>query len=222
MHRKYTKLKISFISLFGLLFLAGCQQNIPELTQSNYSVIFDYSDDEELPDSRLSIFMESSSDVRRYNHIEVVSEEKELIWNIDEITRVKANGIEWAGNTNLVVPEAEYIPQGMYEITYYNADEKSDKVYLEISYDENFYSLTSDKVADYMKNNSGLSEIVIYDEDGNILYYGNKTSEFSNVRGIWNAYSNAESYQDVWSLPGHFTMCILPVKKVELENIKED
>ncbi|MCR5189455.1 MAG: hypothetical protein K6C97_11010 [Treponema sp.] len=222
MHRKHSIFKISFISLLGLFLLAGCQQNIPELTQSNYSVIFDYENEETLPESRLCIFMESASDVRRYNHIQISAEEEGLVWNLDEISRVSSNGIEWAGNTNLVVPQPKTIPQGMYEIIYFNADEKKDSVKMNISYDSSLYSLTCNEVAEYMKGKAATSEIVIYDADGHILYYGNKTSDFSNVRGIWNTYSNAESYQDIWSLPGRFTMCILPVKKVELEKIKSE
>ncbi len=198
----------------------GCQQTLPELTQSNYSVIFDYKDEESLPTSRLSVFMESSSDVRRYNHIKVSSKESELSWYIDDISCVTSNGIEWAGNTNLVVPENQKIPQGIYEVIYFNADDKSDKEIIDISYDSKIYALKYEELIQYMKDKSAVSEIVIYDEDGKILYYGNKLSEFSNVRGIWNAYSNAATYQDILSLPGRYTICILPLKKVELEEIQ--
>lgn len=69
----HSKLKISFFSILAILLFVSCQQTLPELTQSNYSVIFDYKDEESLPTSRLSVFVESSSDVRRYNHIQVSS-----------------------------------------------------------------------------------------------------------------------------------------------------
>jgi len=220
MYIKHSKFIISFFSFLIILLFASCQQTLPELTQSNYSVIFDFKSEESLPKARLSVFMESSSDIRRYNHIQVSSQEAELTWYIDEISRVTSNGVEWAGNTNLVVPESQEIPQGIYEIVYFNLDDKSDKEYIDVSYDTKIYSLTGDQIINYMKNKSAISEIVIYDADGNILYYGNKTSEFSNVRGIWNTYSNAETYQDIISLPGHYTICILPVKKVELDEIQ--
>lgn len=71
-----------------------------------------------------------------------------------------------------------------------------------------------------MKNKPSVSEIIIYDAEGKVLYYGNKLSEFSNVRGIWNAYSNAVTYQDILCLPGRYTICILPEKKVQLEEIQ--
>lgn len=216
MHRKLSKLKFFFFSLAGLFCFVSCSQNVPELTKSNYSVIFDYLEEEKLPSARLSVFMESDSDVRRYNRIQITSKESGFIWDFDEISRLNTNGTQWAGNTNLIVPENEEIPEGLYEIIYYNADEKNDLVYMSVTYDTNLYSMTSEEVSEYMKKNNAISEIVIYDADGNILYFGTKTLNFSNVRGIWNAFSNADSYQDVWSSPGRFTICILPVKKVEL------
>lgn len=216
----HSKLKISFFSILAILLFVSCQQTLPELTQSNYSVIFDYKDEESLPTSRLSVFVESSSDVRRYNHIQVSSKESDLTWNIDEISRITSNGIQWAGNTNLVVPENQVIPQGIYELIYFNADDKSDKEYIDVSYDPKIYSLNYKELIEYMKNKPSVSEIIIYDAEGKVLYYGNKLSEFSNVRGIWNAYSNAVTYQDILCLPGRYTICILPEKKVQLEEIQ--
>ena len=180
----HSKLKISFFSILAILLFVSCQQTLPELTQSNYSVIFDYKDEESLPTSRLSVFVESSSDVRRYNHIQVSSKESDLTWNIDEISRITSNGIQWAGNTNLVVPENQVIPQGIYELIYFNADDKSDKEYIDVSYDPKIYSLNCKELIEYMKNKPSVSEIIIYDAEGKVLYYGNKLSEFSNVRGI--------------------------------------
>ncbi len=216
----HSKLKISFFSILAILMFVSCQQTLPELTQSNYSVIFDYKDEESLPTSRLSVFVESSSDVRRYNRIQVSSKESDLTWNIDEISRITSNGIQWAGNTNLVVPENQVIPQGIYELIYFNADDKSDKEYIDVSYDPKIYSLNYKELIEYMKNKPSVSEIIIYDAEGKVLYYGNKLSEFSNVRGIWNVYSNAVTYQDILCLPGRYTICILPEKKVQLEEIQ--
>ena len=216
MHRKLSKLKFFFFSLAGIIFFASCSQSVPELTKSNYSVVFDYLEGKDLPSARLSVFMESESDIRRYNRIQITSKESGFIWDFDEISKLSSNGIQWAGNTNLIVPQNEEIPEGLYEIIYYNADEKNNVVYMTISYDTNLYSMTSEEVSEYMKSNNAISEIVIYDADGNILYFGNKTQQFSNVRGIWNTFSNADSYQEIWSTPGRFTICILPLKKVEL------
>ena len=189
------------------------------MSQSSYSVIFDYDKENAKPESRLCIFLESESDVRRYDSVKIISKETGYIWNIDEIARIKADGRQWAGNTNIVVPENEKIPNGLYEITFYNADEKNTTVSMNVSYDTTVYELKLEKVEEYMANHNATNKIVIYDEDGAILYFGEKTEETTTVRDIWNNYINAKTYQDIWCTNNDVIICIMPLKKVELNSL---
>ena len=218
MHKYFTVLTISLFCFFTALF-TGCQQVVPELSQSSYSVIFDYDKENAKPESRLCIFLESESDVRRYDSVKIISKETGYIWNIDEIARIKADGRQWAGNTNSVVPENEKIPNGLYEITFYNADEKNTTVSMNVSYDTAVYELKLEKVEEYMANHNATNKIVIYDEDGAILYFGEKTEETATVRDIWNNYINAKTYQDIWCTNNDVIICIMPLKKVELNSL---
>ena len=221
MHRKKSFLKILVASFSFFILFASCQQTLPELIQSNYSVIFDYSEeDAENPDSRLSIFMQSDSDVRRYQHIKVTSQETGYIWDFDEISLIKNESSQWAGNTNLKAPENQIIPKGLYEIIYYNADEENEKIQMHINYDSSIYEKTYDEIEDYMTKKSAVKNIAIYDESGILLYYGERNEGLKTVRDIWNVYSNADTYQDIWCLPGNTVICIMKVQKVELENLE--
>ncbi len=219
MHRKNSFLKILAASFSSFILFASCQQTLPELIQSNYSVIFDYSEEKvENPEARLSIFMQSESDVRRYQHIKITSQETGYIWDFDEIAMIKNDDRQWAGNTNLKVPENQIIPKGLYEIVYYNADEENEKIQMHINYDSSIYDKTYDEIEDYMTKKSAVKNIAIYDESEILLYYGERNDGLKTVRDIWNAYSNADTYQDIWCLPGNTEICIMKVQKVELEN----
>lgn len=206
---------IIFSSLIFLFF--SCSQVAPELTQANYSVIFEYDEEFETPASRLSIFVESNTDVRRYDRIKITSLDTGYIWDFTEISKMKYEDAEWAGNTNLVVPENEVIPCGNYEVTYYNSDEKETTIYVTVSYDTDFYDVSYEEVPEVISKKNGFCKIAIYNEDKAMLYFGNKIAEYSTPRGIWNNFRDAAYYQDIYYTPGNFEICIMPEKKVALE-----
>lgn len=211
--------KILFtITVLALLFIsASCSQNTPDLNNASYSVIFDFPNSEANPNARLSIFVESESDVRRYDTIKVVSQDEQYIWNIEDIKTLKLDDLQFAGATNLVVPENEIIPCGTYFVTCINADEKEAELQLTVNYDEQIYELKEDEVADYMKKNNGSRKIAIYDKENVMIYFGIRTTDLQTTRDIWNYYRNAEYYQDIWCISGNRVICILPPKKVEPE-----
>ena len=90
---------------------------------------------------------------------------------------------------------------------------------MNVSYDTAVYELKLEKVEEYMANHNATNKIVIYDEDGAILYFGEKTEETATVRDIWNNYINAKTYQDIWCTNNDVIICIMPLKKVELNSL---
>lgn len=206
-------LKPVFItSLF--LFAISCSQNTPEMRNVSYSVIYDYEDGETNPDARLSLFIESESDVRRYERIVVKSNNQGYIWDIDDIKKVQLDNIQYAGVTNLKVPENEIIPSGTYVIKCINADEKETELNVTINYDDVFYELKESEVAEKMREKNGFKKIAIYDKDNIMIYFGVRTKDMQSNRDIWNFYRNAAYYQDIWCIPDNTIMCILPVQEV--------
>ena len=51
------------VSALIIIFVTSCSQVTPELSFSDYSVIFDYHDETTLPDARFSLFMASESNL---------------------------------------------------------------------------------------------------------------------------------------------------------------
>lgn len=210
---KKNKLILIISLLFTILFLS-CSQNAPELNAGNYSVIFDYPDENCYPNSRLSIFVEAESDIRRFDKIQIKSLETEYVWVIDDIAKVEFNNQQWAGVTNLVVPEEDIIPSGMYEIIFFNADEKSEKIYISINYNPVYYETETENVVKTINEENGINNIAIYDEKFILIYYGERTQQLSTKRGIWNLFRDAAYFQDIWCTTGNYVMCVMPIEEL--------
>lgn len=219
----FEKIKIfcpHILLLLCAFFITSCSQNMPELSQSDYSVIFDYAEDEEYPSARLSVFMSAASDVRRFERIRIKSLEADYIWDTSEIACLESDNVQWAGCTNLVAPENKKLPLGRYEVSYFNADEKECKVVLDITYDADFYDVLFSALPEVMADKKGLEKIAIYGKDKLLLYFGDRNTEFKTTRGIWNVYREAETYNLIWYTRDGRVICIGPEKKVtpEAEN----
>ena len=208
---------LSLIFAASLILFMSCSQNLPELNSSDYSVIFDYTDEESFPKARLSVFATSESDVRRYQRIQITSLETGYSWDTDVIARLEDEEIQWAGCTNLVAPENEKLPVGLYEVVYYNADEKEYKLTLEVKYDLELYNLLLPSLPEFMEQNRGIEKIAVYDSDHILIYFGERTEEFRTTRDIWNKYREASSYQIIWYYSNGNVICITPEKAVTPE-----
>lgn len=200
----------------------SCSQNTPELSATDYSVIFDYENEESLPSARLCIFASSASDVRRYEKIKIKSLETGYCWEADNLVRLESDDVQWAGYTNLAAPENEELPTGQYEITYQNADEKECTVTLDVRYDVELYEVLLSGLADYMAEKKGIEKIAVYDKEHILIYFGDRTEEFKTTRDIWNRYREAEYYQVIWYLRNGTIICIEPEKAVTPEESVEE
>ena len=213
--------KISFLSLlFALIFcfsVISCSQTTPEIFQPDYSVIFDYTDEELPPSSRLSVYMASTTDVNRYETLKIKSLDTDYTWYVTDIQKLTADGMQWAGYNNLVPPDNEKIPAGHYEVTYYNADEKETSFTFKVSYDEDFYDfLISDLPVEVIKKN-GYEKIIIYNKEKTVLFFGPRPDEFRTARGIWNVYREADTYRVMWYANNGRVICMEPERKVSPE-----
>ena len=95
--------------LLSVLFMASCTQVVPEVKYSSLSVVFDYKDEKTLPSARLCVFVETVSDARRYESINVKCVQNGFTWDVNDVFKIKSYDRMYAGNTSLLVPEGEKI-----------------------------------------------------------------------------------------------------------------
>lgn len=210
----------SFISLIlaaCLGIFVSCSQNTPEIYNTDYSVIFDYTVEDKAPEARLSVFSSSGSDVRRYQRIKITSLDTGYCWDTEVITRLQEDDTQWVGCTNLVAPENEKLPSGFYELTFCNADEKEYTLRLDVKYDTDFYDVLLPALPQIMAEKRGIEKLAVYDKDHILIYFGDRTKDFNTTRDIWNQYREAETYQIIWYSRNGRVICITPEKPVTPE-----
>ena len=208
------KLTFSFAVLFMLSALfCSCVQNVPEVKSAYATIIFDYSENSSLPKARLSVIAESESDVRRYSQMNLYSENG-YVWTAQDLLCFSSEGKMYVAFTNFVVPEGEQLPLGNYSILLETADGEEIEYELKLDYDTAFYNLSAEKIPPYFSEQRGGKTIVIYDKNNSVIYYGERKSELESVRKIWNKYSNAAMFQEVWKASDGSAMCLMPFTEV--------
>ena len=204
--------------LLSVLCMASCTQVVPEVKYSSLSVVFDYKDEKTLPSARLCVFVETVSDARRYESINVKCVQNGFTWDVNDVFKIKSYDRMYAGNTSLLVPEGEKIPTGLYDIVFYNADLEKVESQTTLNYDSEFYECKSGDIPEMMRKRGGRKNIAIYDKEGKMLYYGERTDKLDDTRKIWNKYRNAASFNEVWKLPNNSVICVMPLELVVPSN----
>ena len=106
---------------------------------------------------------------------------------------------------------------GIYEITYFNADEKEYTLTIDVKYDIGFYDVLLPALPEFMVNKHGVQKIAIYDKEHIMIYFGDRTEELKTTRDIWNKYRDASTYQVIWYAGNGTVICIAPEKAVTPE-----
>lgn len=209
-------IKNFFLFFFLIISVSACKQVSPEMRSVSACVIFEYSDYETLPNARLSIYIDSNSDVRRIDSIELNSLTTDFKWKIEneEIQLIADSKKQWAGNSNLYMPYKNQFPTGQYELIYKNADEKFLKSKTRLNYDSAFYEKFAGEIPAFMESKKGKKQIAIFDKEKKMIYFGEQKEELKNNRAIWLKYKDAAFYKEIWTLSDNSVMCILPKKDV--------
>jgi len=203
-----------FLSLFSVLFFS-CSENLPEVHSVDYSLIFEYENETSLPKARLSVFVETLSEVRRAEELVLISEEADYYWETEDIVMLDTPKKKWAGHTNFVLPAPEQMPTGRYTVTFIDAAGEEVEAGLNLSYDKKLYSLKANQVDEYMSNHGNLKKVAIYDELNTLIYYGEETSELKDNNRIRNQYRSAAYKNIIWCRYDNTVICILPKENLK-------
>ena len=206
----FNKIVISLSALTAASFIS-CSNTVPQIHNTSCSVVFDYSNYDELPQARLSIFVETNSNPRRFDSIIVTCDQNEYIWEATDLILAADDKNTYCGTTSLVMPANEQIPCGEYTITFHQSDDEEEIIKRPLTYDKTPYTLKGKEIS---KSFSGERMLKIYGSEKEILYYGPRTAELKDARGIWNNYSNAVEFQESWIGQNGTVICNMPLEKV--------
>lgn len=199
------------ISSIILLFV-GCTQTLPEIRQANASIIFDYKDDDTFPDSRLSVFVQSNSNINRYETMKVASAEPEFLWESSDLARLSFSKKNFVGYTNFVLPAGIKLPLGNYSVIYENADEEQAELSFNIDYDLSLYETKSTDVENKIKEKQPRKKIEVFDAEKTLIYFGDYT--FSSKEEIKRKLHDASTFRMIFIASNGNLICIMPVEKL--------
>ena len=212
----HLKPKILTVFLGFFILMASCSNNVPQVQNAKLNIIFDYETMDSLPEARIGVFVEATSNPRRFDKIIVTPKGTDYSWEVTELVLADNNAQKYCGAVNLVMPLKEYFPTGEYEIEFIQADEEKSDVKIGLFYDKNLYSVKGTEISGVMNRMSGSKMLKIYDAEKKIIYYGPRTVELRDARNIWNNFRDAAEFQETW-VCGNI-ICNLPVEKVEPGN----
>lgn len=200
-----------FVFIFSVLFFS-CSQDSAQIASAESSVIFDYSQNP--PDMRLSVFVNSESDVRLASKIKIVNKNSGLEWNCDELVKFEdKNKNSWTGCANIVAAFGMKIPAGEYVLTYFDMAGDEDEILFSIDYPENVLTLKSEDFPDGFDYSEKKS--AIYTKDGVLLYYGKEKKEWENRNTVLVDYKDAGLIRTCYTLKNDSVICLMPPENLE-------
>lgn len=200
-----------FVFIFSVLFFS-CSQDSAQIASAESSVIFDYSQNP--PDMRLSVFVNSESDVRLASKIKIVNKNSGLEWNCDELVKFEdKNKNSWTGCANIVAAFGMKIPAGEYVLTYFDMAGDEDEILFSIDYPENVLTLKSEDFPDGFDYSEKKS--AIYTKDGVLLYYGEEKKEWENRNTVLVDYKDAGFIRACYTLKNDSVICLMPPENLE-------
>lgn len=203
-------LKFSLKAFFvlSLFFFFSCAQDEAEISSASAGLVLDYADNESLPSSRLAVFIQTKNAVQRSESFSAENTELSYVWNVNSPLMFESNGRQYAYNDMMKAPEGEKIPCGKYRIIYNDAGGNSCEYEVQLSYDEALLEKKAGEAEDYIQGK--IENLALYDEAGELIYFGKKKSSWNSPSAIQNEYKVAFSMRVCFSNPSNSVICFMP------------
>lgn len=175
----------------------------------------EFNDEKSIPHQRLSLFLELSYDCRKVENIEVLRNNSELKWILSDLILLDNSGHMVVSYPNMVMPEGENVKPGLYEINVKTRDDKIQKQFFTLNFDESVLLKKSEECKTWMKENQANKTIIIFDKENKALYHGEQTETLITPKDIWLHYNQAAYYQEIWTLNSMHLVCKMPAVEIK-------
>lgn len=206
-YKKIISLFFAAVSICVCVICTSCSDTMVELPTLYPKIIYSYDNSESEPDSVLSIYSEVTSDAVRLSSMTVENAGSGLSWYVDPVTVLSdAKGRQYAGSSNLKMPEGEHFPEGLYTITYkdYAGNTKLAT-----------FSLENTVLENMPERNTGNCKYIVYNQTKDVLYITSDTSDSSDtIEKLSNKYPDAQTIREYISDIRKKAVYILPEEPV--------
>lgn len=207
---------MAFSFLFISLSFFSCADNEADVVQASGTMIFDFKDNESLPDVRLAVFLQVTNDVQRTESFTISHEKSGYFWNVSNPGIFTGMNKKYAFSLNLTAPEGSEIPKGTYRVKYFDAAGKDDEISFSVNYDEKLLKSNAQNFRDTLTNSN--ENLALYDDSGELLFMGKAKNTWKSNDAILKDYRVAKTKRLCYVTPGNAVICMMPEEKLQTEN----
>lgn len=196
------------ILIFTLCVLFSCADASPELILASGSMVFDYEENDSLPDTRLAVFVQMESEVQRAETLVMESRSSGYCWRVTSPKLFRNGDKKWACYTNLQPPAKAKIPDGVYDFRYIDAAGEEAASSFIINYPEQLLTTKAENVRDVLK--SVTENIALYDKNNVLIFFGKSRNNWVSNASILRDFNAAVTKRRCLSANNNRVICLLP------------
>lgn len=172
-------------------------------------LILDWEDEQSLPVERLSVFVETASNVRRLESFSVKT--GDYTWNVESPIFFQSGDRQWAGWPHLEpAPNLEKarFPMDNYQVECVDAAGKKDTASFSIATNAALLDANAGQVEGMIF--SSQKRVAVYSSSNELLYFDIRKNNWISDEAIFSGVKDSSYYRDV-IMTGN-TLCFLPKK----------
>ncbi|MBQ7158373.1 MAG: hypothetical protein IJS09_02965 [Treponema sp.] len=186
----------------------SCSDANPQLILASGSMVFDYADENSLPQTRMAVFVQMESAVQRADSLEMESRDTGYHWRVSSPKLFQNGEKKWACYTNIQPPAKETIPAGVYDFRYIDATGEEAISSFIVAYPKN---LLETKAGDVQKLLPSVTEnLALYDKNNVLIFFGKTRSNWISNASILRDYPNAITKRRCLSADNNRVVCLMP------------
>ncbi|MBR5966945.1 MAG: hypothetical protein IK015_12600 [Treponema sp.] len=197
------------LAAFFAVSLYSCSEDPVAAASVQAHLILDWEDDQSLPVERLSVFIETSSNVRRVESFLVKS--GDYTWNVDSPIAFQSGDRQWVGWPHLEPPPGAarpLFPLGNYQVECVDAAGKKDTATFSIVINAALLDAQAVQVENLIS--APQKRIAVYSDSNELLYFDTAKNNWIGDTAIFSSVKDSSYYRT--SIAAGSALCFLPKK----------
>ncbi|WP_178843807.1 hypothetical protein [uncultured Treponema sp.] len=216
---KKKALSLFFVSglLGGSFCFFSCSQSSSDILSVKATAVFEYEDENSLPKSSLSVFVQSEGEAQRADFLKItrMAESGENYgWTVLYPVTFVETDKNWVGYPVLMAAEGKSVENGEYEILYSDVAGNAAQERFSVKYSEKILTSRPEDVR--RASGVNLSELlVLFDKNMNMLFYATPKRTWRTNANILKDYSRAVYKRRVLTDSSGSLIIKLPLEKLK-------
>jgi hypothetical protein len=205
------KKAIAFSSIFPLLLLiASCADSVPAIADAKLMTVFEFSAEGAHPSMFLFEMVYPTSNIDFADSLRLTHPASGFVWKSINPLELRDNNVVWICSPRLAPYNNEDgFAEGQYLAAYTDTSGRVSERAVQLAFPEGLKTATAQTAAALLPENA-VTKIAVYDEDDNLLYYGERSDDMTANDEIHSRYPTAFSYRECISTSGNAVTVLLP------------